>query len=76
MKFITDDVARTYAMKVAEMRARQIVAWDREMHILNDVPCMIDALREAAELENEVDRLTLALLDDRSYLDDEPVEGG
>ena len=70
MKFITDDIARAYALKVAEMRGRQIAFWD------SDEGSKWESINEIVALELEVDRLTLALLDDRANLDDEPEEGG
>lgn len=72
MKFITDDVARSYAMKVALMRGKQLEAWAAENRSPDAIPRLISLLGEARVLEREVDQLTLALLDDRANLEDEP----
>lgn len=76
MKYITDDLARSYALKVAEMRGKQLEAWDATNRGPDSIPRLIDLLGEAHALEREVDKLTIALLDGRSNLNDEPDEGG
>jgi len=70
VKFITDDVARDYVRKVAEMRAKQREFFDRRTKTPG-------TFAEARRLEHEVDKLTEALLDDRPTLFDiERAQGG
>lgn len=69
MKFITDDVARDYARKVAAMREKQKEFFDQSRRRPSTVG-------EAKTLEREVDKLTGALLDDRPGLFDDEERGG